>query len=213
MTFVVGLTGGIGCGKSTIEKFFGQLGAHIIDTDLIAHALQQPGKAGYVYIKQFFGDAYISFNGTIDRAMLRKHVFNNAEAKETLERLMSPLIYHVVQEKIAQFESAGTDAPYIILTVPLLFEPRTKGTFLKFVDTTLAIDCPESVQEDRVMLRSGLSRREVQKIIQSQVPSIYRVMKADAVIHNVDCKPEDHFDTVKEMHERYVQMAQAKKGE
>lgn len=201
MTYVVGLTGGIGCGKSTIEKMFTNLGAGIIDCDVISHELQQPGKAGFVYIQQLFGDSYIDFHGRIDRARLRNTVFTNPALREKLEALMSPLIFHVVTERIEQMKN---DFPYLIVTVPLLLESKVFG---KLIDRILVIDCPESVQVERVMARSGLKPREVEAIMQRQVPRWTRVVKADDIINNFDCKPEDHQAVVNELHELYKLLA------
>jgi dephospho-CoA kinase len=203
MTFIVGLTGGIGCGKSTIEKLFLATGrVAIIDTDVITHQLQQPGQAGFVFIKQAFGDIAVNFDGTLNRDYLRNLVFNDKEAKAKLEAIMTPLIYHVVLEEIKRAE--GTFADYIILTVPLLLESKL---FLKLVDRVLVIDCPESQQVERVMKRSGLTRKMVDKILQAQVPRYFRVMKADDVIHNYDNEPSDNVLAVDELHARYCSLA------
>lgn len=215
MTFIVGLTGGIGCGKTTIEKMFQALGnVAIIDTDVIAHELQQPGKAGYVFIKQAFGDASINFDGSLNRDYLRNLIFNDREQKAKLESIMTPLIYHVVTEKIAAIKAESVlnkikarlngETKYIILTVPLLLESKV---FRKLVDRVLVIDCPEDVQVDRVMKRSGLTKKMAEKILQAQSPRIFRIMKSDDVIHNYDTDPVEHAETVKELHERYKALA------
>ena len=221
MTFIVGLTGGIGCGKTTIEKMFQEQGnVAIIDTDVIAHELQQPGKAGYVFIKQAFGDAVINFDGTLNRDYLRNLIFNDKEQKAKLEAIMTPLIYHVVTERIAEVEAnnaafnklkeqlgSTTEGPlnaYIILTVPLLLESKV---FRKLVDRVLVIDCPEDIQVDRVMKRSGLTKKMAEKILQAQSPRIFRIMKSDDVIHNYDTDPSEHLETVKELHQRYLDLA------
>ena len=206
MTYVVGLTGGIGSGKSTIEKYFRELGAGIIDCDLVSHELQQPGKAGYVYIQQLFGEAFFGFDGKIDRARLRTLVFNNKEAKQKLEGLMSPLIYHVVTERLEQIKN---NHPYVIVTVPLLLESKA---FSSLVNRILVIDCPEHVQTQRVMERSGLSFKEVEKIISTQAPRWMRMVKADDVIKNFDCEPEENKAIVKDLHELYCFEASQKKA-
>jgi dephospho-CoA kinase len=211
MTFIVGLTGGIGCGKSTIEKLFTAYGVSVIDADLITHKLQQPGQAGYEYIKEYFGDSYINLDGSLNRAMLRKTVFNNKESKEKLEMIMSPIIYHEVKRQLEEraLYSAFNEtlSKYIILTVPLLLESKK---FTKLVDRILVIDCPESIQTERVMARSGLAKREVEKIIASQLPRSLRILKGDDVIHNYDCNPEDTSLIVKELHNRYMSLAEEK---
>jgi dephospho-CoA kinase len=209
MTYTVGLTGGIGCGKSTIEQMFKAQGnVAIIDTDVIAHELQQPGKAGFVFIKQAFGDAVVNFDGTLNRDYLRNLVFNDKEQKAKLESIMTPLIYHVVTERISDIEASVGVAPawptYIILTVPLLLESKV---FSKLVDRILVIDCPEDVQVARVMKRSGLSKKMVEKILQAQSPRIFRIMKSDDVLHNYDCDPSDNEEAVKALHQRYLDLA------
>jgi len=219
MTYIVGLTGGIGCGKSTIEKMFlAQGNVAIIDTDVIAHELQQPGKAGFVFIKQAFGDAVVNFDGTLNRDYLRNLVFNDKEQKAKLESIMTPLIYHVVLDEIAKVNQesvlnkikaklsgdTGYEVKYIILTVPLLLESKV---FSKLVDRILVVDCPEDVQVARVMKRSGLSKKMAEKILQAQCPRIFRIMKSDDVLHNYDCDPSDNEEAVKALHQRYLDLA------
>jgi dephospho-CoA kinase len=219
MSYIVGLTGGIGCGKSIIEKYFAERGAHIIDTDVIAHQLQEPGQAGFVYIKETFGDRIINLDGTLNRAALRKIVFNDKDEKAKLQAIMSPLIYHCVLEQIAAYEEwaprtypgihVSQQPPYIILTVPLLFESKV---YTRLIDRSLVIDCPEHVQIDRVMKRSGLRRNEVEKIINAQAPRYFRVMKADDIIHNYEGPAEEHRDSVNELHNFYANRALEKSG-
>lgn len=208
MSYIVGLTGGIGCGKSTIEKYFAELGAHIIDTDVIAHKLQEPGQAGFVYIKETFGDRVINLDGTLNRGALRKIVFNDKDEKAKLEAIMSPLIYHCVLEQLKDFEylesTQETKSHYVILTVPLLFESKV---YTRMINRSLVIDCPEVVQMDRVQKRSGLRRSEVEKIINAQAPRYFRILKADDVIHNYDTPAEEHKPTVAELHKYYVEQA------
>lgn len=213
MTFIVGITGGIGSGKSTIQKMFTDTEqVAIIDTDVITRELQEPGQAGLVFIHQAFGDGILNFDGTLNRDTLRNIVFNNKEEKAKLEAIMTPLIYHVVMTRIKEINEFTTvdslltvaQYKYIILTVPLLLESKL---FLKLVDRVLVIDCPESVQVDRVMKRNGLTRKMVDKILQAQVPRYFRIMKADDVIHNYDCEPSDNNEVVKEIHAHYLELA------
>ncbi len=205
MTYVIALTGGIGCGKSTIETKFKELGAGIIDCDVIARELQQPNKTGYVFIEQMFGDAFVRFSEGVDRTLLRNLVFKNKEAKAKLEALMSPLIYHVVTERI---EAMKNQYPYLILTIPLLFE---SNTFIKLVDRILVVDCPENEQVKRVMLRNNLTSNEVELIMNSQVSRLSRIIKADDLIKNYNCLPEDLTDEIVELHTLYVSLANQKK--
>lgn len=207
--FTVGLTGGIGCGKSTIEKYFKELGAGVVDTDVITHKLQQPGKTGFVFIKKLFGESFINFDGTLNRDMLRNLVFKDEAAKNKLEGLMTPLIYENVLNEINALVGSNNPPPYIILTVPLLVENKS-DTFSRLVDRILVVDCPETIQAERVMKRSGLSKKEVERIISAQAPRWARQVKANDVIHNYECEPEDNLLVVKELHERYIELAKSK---
>ena len=117
MAFCIGLTGGIGCGKSTVAQLFAELGVTIIDTDAVSHALSQPGSAGFDAIIQRFGSGFRQADGTLDRAKLRTLVFSDADAKQALESILHPMIYAKVLEAISL-----CPAPYVIIVVPLLFE-------------------------------------------------------------------------------------------
>jgi dephospho-CoA kinase len=216
--YIVGLTGGIGCGKSTIEKYFKDHGAAIIDTDVISHELQQPGKAGYVFIKHIFGESILNFDGSLNRDRLRTMVFNDREAKAKLEGLMTPLIYHECERRISELEKSSQNIPYVILTVPLLipkYDETNNGSaamlFQKLVNRILVVDCPEDVQVERVMARSKLSRKLVEKIVDAQSTRLHRLMKADDVIHNFDCLPSDHEQIINELNDMYITLAKATK--
>jgi dephospho-CoA kinase len=129
---------------------------------------------------------------------------------------MTPLIYHVVVNQIKAYEDAVGNSiawpEYIILTVPLLLENKSK-LFQKLVDRILVVDCPEDVQVERVMKRSSLRRKDVEKILAAQCPRYFRILKADDVIHNYDCDPADNQQVVDELHKRYLELAiQAKKS-
>jgi dephospho-CoA kinase len=203
--YIVGLTGGIGCGKSTISKMFSQQGrVGIVDLDLITRELQNPGKAGYVYIREAFGESIVELDGTLNRAKLRDIVFHDKAAKTKLEGIMSPLIYHNATFTI---NLAGHMFDYMMIDAPLLLESKI---YTKLVDTILVVDCPEHIQIERVMKRSGLTEYEVEAIIATQSPQYYRLMKADDVIHNFDCLPEDNQKAVNELHWKYLAAAEAK---
>ncbi len=176
MVFCIGLTGGIGCGKSTVAHAFEALGALIIDTDTISHALTQPGERGFQDIIRQFGTEFILPHGALDRAKLRTLVFSDAAEKTKLESILHPIIHTQVRDKLNH-----CDAPYAILVVPLLFET---GNYLPFVQRTLVVDCAESSQITRTMARSHLSEAEVRAIMLHQLPRQERLRRADDVLHN-----------------------------
>ncbi len=173
----VGLTGGIGSGKSVVSKLFGNLGAYIIDTDEIAHQLTQAGGGAIIEITRVFGPDSLDTAGALDRAKMRKLIFSDSEAKKRLEALIHPLIRLRVQEA---FDSVN-DAPYVVLVVPLLLQ---SPAYMKWVQRILVVDCPEDQQIERVMQRSNLSEVEVRSILSQQSSRAERLSKATDLIHN-----------------------------
>ncbi len=174
--FSVGLTGGIGSGKSTVADLFAERGAAIIDTDLIAHRLCAPDGAAIKAILAQFGAAFIGADGAMDRAAMRDKVFSDPAAKQQLEAILHPLI-RVETERAAQ--QAGGD--YLMLVVPLLVE---SGNWAQRVTRVLVIDCPEALQIHRVMQRNALSEAQVRAIMAHQASRAARLAAADDVIVN-----------------------------
>ncbi|MDL2355441.1 MAG: dephospho-CoA kinase [Pseudomonadota bacterium] len=174
----IGLTGGIGCGKSTVADLFAAHGASIIDTDLIAHAMTVAGGPAMAAIGAEFGPAYVDADGALARAAMRALVFSDAGAKRRLEAILHPLI-----RAAADAEAAAARGPYLIFVVPLLIE---SGNWRGRVDRVLAIDCHEAVQIARVMARSGLEEAQVHAIMAAQVTRQQRLAAADDVITNDD---------------------------
>ena len=174
--FTVGLTGGIGCGKTTVANQFGELGATLVDTDEIAHALTAPSGAAIAAIIDQFGPAFATPEGALDRARMRSLVFSDATAKERLEAILHPRI-----RDAALAAAAIATGSYVIFVVPLLIE---SGTWRARVDRILAIDCPEEVQVARVMARSGLTEEQVRAIMANQVTRAQRLAASDDVIDN-----------------------------
>jgi dephospho-CoA kinase len=174
--FSVGLTGGIGCGKTTVADQFGALGATLVDTDQIAHALTAAGGAAMPALAAAFGADIVDADGALARARMRELVFADASAKRRLEAIVHPLIR-------AQAQAAGDAAsgPYVIYVVPLLVE---SGNWRERVDRVLAIDCPESVQLARVMARNGLAEAQVRAIMATQATRAERLAAADDVLTN-----------------------------
>ena len=176
---LIGLTGGIGSGKTAVSDLLAKFGAGIIDTDLIAHQITAPNGGAIPAIQKEFGAGFISADGALDRGKMRSLVFEKPEARKTLEKITHPLIR---QETIKQAMQLSTDAaPYLVFVVPLLIE---SGTWLGLIDRLVAVDCPEEVQIERVMQRSNLPRQEVEKILIAQATRQERLAHADFVIEN-----------------------------
>lgn len=173
--YKVGLTGGIGCGKTTVSNLFKQLSVPVIDADEIAHAIVSPGGIALTQISQQFGPAYILPDGNLDRRKLRETIFHDAEKKSRLENIMHPLIYAGIEQKLSELST-----PYAILAIPLLLETKMQA----FVDHILVIDCPMEVQINRVKSRDKLSAAQITAIINSQVSRTERLAQADSVIDN-----------------------------
>ena len=197
-TFSVGLTGGIGCGKSTVADLFAALGATIVDTDVIAHALTAPQGAAMPAIVAEFGPDFAQPDGALDRARMRTLVFSDATARARLEAILHPRIR-------AATEAAGQAATgaYVIYVVPLLIE---SGSWRERVTRVLAIDCSEDTQVARVMQRSGLSADEVRAIMATQVTRARRLAEADDVVDN-DAGLDALRAQVQALHERYLALS------
>jgi len=201
--FVVGLTGGIGSGKSAAADEFARRGATVVDTDAIARELTEPGGAALPHIKSLFGDAFVGAGGAMDRDAMRSRVFSDPVAKQALEGLLHPMI-----RAEAERRTAAAEGSYVVQVVPLLVE---SGDYRKRVARVLVVDCPEEVQLNRVVARSGLSEREVRAIMAHQVSRAVRLAAADDVIDNAGT-----LDALRRqvgaLHARYVQMAATAKS-
>ena len=198
MTFVVGLTGGIGSGKSAAADEFAALGATVVDTDVIAHELTDSGGAAMASIEKLFGPEVVSADRSMDRKRMRERVFADPAAKRKLERLLHPMIREESARRIAA--AAG---PYVVHVVPLLVE---SPDYRKRVDRVLVVDCPEQTQIERVRARSGLSESEVRAIMRTQVTRAERVAVADDVIDNGGSR-ESMRKQVAALHQKYLQFA------
>jgi dephospho-CoA kinase len=176
MSFVVGLTGGIGSGKSAAAAEFERLGATVVDTDAIAHELTQAGGKAIPELERLFGAEVLGDAGALDRAKMRSRVFADPAAKKALERLLHPMIREESERRIAR-----ATGPYVVHVVPLLIE---SPDYRSRVDRVLVIDTPEELQLERVRARSGLSEAEVRAIIAAQAPRAERLAAADDVIEN-----------------------------
>jgi dephospho-CoA kinase len=200
MAYVVGLTGGIGSGKSAAAQVFQGLGVMIVDADAIAHALTAPGGAAIEPIRAAFGGDYINAEGALDRARMRDLVFGNEAKKRQLESLLHPLIRQNADALISAASSA-----YAILMVPLLVESRA---YRERCQRVLVVDCPEALQIARVVARSGITKEQVRAIMATQATRAERLAAADDVIDNSG----DHAALrrqIEALHVRYLQFAAA----
>ncbi|MBI3525491.1 MAG: dephospho-CoA kinase [Betaproteobacteria bacterium] len=177
--FIVGLTGGIGSGKSAAAAIFAELGAAVVDSDAIAHALTAPGGAAMPALRKAFSAGVFAADGTLDRAAMRRLVFADAAAKSRLEAILHPLIGAESQRRCEAELARG--APYAVLVVPLLIE---SGDYRERVTRVLVVDCTEATQVARVMARNGLPQEEVLRIMAAQATRAERLKAADDSIDN-----------------------------
>ncbi len=198
MPFVVGLTGGIGSGKSAVASAFAALGVEIVDADVLAHRLSTPGQPGYAAIRAAFPDVELTPGGEIDRAKLRSRVFADASARVRLEAALHPLIAAAARREIAAWRGA-----YGITVVPLLLD---RGKSASAVDRILVVDCPEEAQVSRVVARSGMTPAEVRAIMATQANRVARLAAADDVIDNAG-PPEAIAPQVARLDTRYRELA------
>lgn len=176
MTLIVGLTGGIGSGKSTVGQYFADLGIDVIDTDVIARMLTEPGGLAMNSIKNSFGETMIAADGSLNREKMRDLIFSGSNYKLALENILHPLI---LAETLRQVRKALS--PYIIIAIPLLFETND---YDKIIQRSLVVDCAEEQQILRTMKRSKLPENQVKAIIATQIPRTSRLQKADDIIVN-----------------------------
>ncbi len=197
--YVVGLTGGIGCGKSEAARQFARLGVPVVDVDIISHSLTATGEPILDEIAKLFGMDFLTAEGALNRAKLRTHVFSNPAERKKLEALLHPAIQN---RAIAQINDIRTrlQPPYLVLVVPLLFE---SNSYQSIVNRTVVIDCDESEQIKRTMARSQLSESEVKAIIQAQIPRATRRERADEVIGN-NTSVEDLIEKVGNFHKKMI---------
>ena len=197
MAFVVGLTGGIGSGKSSAADEFARLGATVVDTDVIAHELTGQGGAALAQIERLFGKDFLESNA-LNRKKMREHVFSNPAAKKKLEALLHPMIREESARRIAA--AAG---PYVVYVVPLLVE---SGDPRRGVNRVVVVDAPAEAQLARVRMRSALGADEVSAIIAAQAGRAERLAAADDVIDNSGA-PDALRKQVAALHRKYLQFA------
>lgn len=194
----IGLTGGIGSGKTTVARYFAELGVAIIDADVIAREVVKPHSPVFKKIVEHFGDIVIEKNGNLNRQKLRKLVFNNINERQWLERALHPLIRKRMKEEIAKVKSS-----YCILVIPLLIENLPHP----LVDHILLVDTPQELQQHRVKERDKLRPNQLQAILEAQTNRQQRLAAADDVIHNDKGLPELH-QAVVELHTKYLKLVE-----
>lgn len=193
---IVGLTGGIGSGKSTVVRQFGELGVHWVDADDVAREVVEPGTPALKAIEAHFGSRILQPDGALDRAQLRQIVFETPDERTWLEKLLHPVIR---EELIRQLKPDNYHLPYVLLVSPLLLETDQHN----LVDHILVVDVPVEVQLERTMARDNNSRKQVERIIAAQISREQRCSRADDVINND--RPLDEVERqVRELHDRFM---------
>ncbi|AKM00228.1 MULTISPECIES: dephospho-CoA kinase [Burkholderia cepacia complex] len=199
--FAVGLTGGIGSGKTTVADLFGARGASLVDTDLIAHHITAPGGLAMPAIEQAFGRGFVAADGSLDRAKMRALIFSDDDARRRLEAITHPLIRAETDR-----EAREAQGPYVMFVVPLLVE---SGNWKSRSNRVLVVDCPVETQIARVMRRNGFTRAQVEAIIARQATREARLAAADDVIVNDATAPDALAAQVDALHQRYLGFAAA----
>jgi dephospho-CoA kinase len=198
--YIVGLTGGIGCGKTTIANMFGELGIDIVDADIVARDIVAPGSPALSTIIKHFGEQYQDQQGQLNRALLRTRVFNHPADKSWLNQLLHPLIRNTM---LAQLDAAKS--AYCLLVAPLLFENHLE----KLVNRVLVVDINEDLQIARTLKRDASSAQEIRLIINSQVSRQQRQQKADDIIDNSSVDLGLSKIIVQQLHQKYLTSSKA----
>ncbi|PCM45234.1 dephospho-CoA kinase [Marinobacter sp. ANT_B65] len=193
---IIGLTGGIGSGKSTIVRQFGDHGVHWVDADDVAREVVEPGMPALAAIADHFGQDILTPEGALDRARLRHIIFEQPEQRAWLESLLHPIIR---EELIRQLHPADYTLPYVLLVSPLLLETDQH----KLVDKVLVVDVPVDIQIARTMARDTNSREQVERIIAAQMPREQRIAKAHAIVDNSQ-PTEKVAAEVRALHEKFM---------
>lgn len=197
--FVVGLTGGIGSGKTAVSDHFNKLGIDIVDADIASRTVVEPGTPALAHIVDRFGPDILLDDNSLNRARLRQEIFANAEAKQWLEALLHPLIADEIRRRLATAKS-----PYVIFVSPLLIESTQK----KLCDRLLIVDTPVETQLHRTMQRDNNDKEQVERIIASQTSREHRLAQADDVLEN-NADLDQLQRKVEELHQYYLNLAQS----
>ena len=193
----IGLTGGIGCGKTTVSKLFEHLNIPVIDADTLAHQLVEIGQPALNEIAHVFGSDILNVDGSLNRQKLSQLIFSNKQLKQELEAILHPRIYQAIQTAIQSLNSA-----YCIISIPLLFETN----MIDLVDRILVIDCPVESQIERVQKRDGRPLAQIQAIIDNQVSRTYRITHAHDLL-DTSIANDKLAETVKKLHNLYLSLS------
>jgi dephospho-CoA kinase len=175
--YIVGITGGIGSGKSEASKIFTELAVPVIDLDDIAHQITKKNQPGYIEIKKYFGEKYFDKNKELIRKNLQIDIFNSTQTKKKIESILHPIIFNECKKQINRYKSAE----YIVIVIALLFETKN---YIKLINESLLIDCDEEIKIKRVMYRDKLNEKLIKCIIESQLARDKKIKKADKIIIN-----------------------------
>ncbi|MFV5491180.1 dephospho-CoA kinase [Acinetobacter sp. ASP199] len=197
MKFILGLTGGIGSGKSAASQWFEQHGIVVVDADVVAREIVEVGQPALLEIQQAFGDWVLQEDGTLNRRALREHIFQSNDARRILESITHPAIR---QSIIQQLQNA--QSPYVILVSPLLFETNQH----ELTDHTLLIDASIELQIQRASQRDGQNIEQIHRIIAAQMPREQKQQLADDIVLN-DGHLEHLYAHLQPLHEQYLQRA------
>lgn len=195
----IGLTGGIGSGKTTAANIFDELGIPVIDADDIAHTLVAKDQPALREIVRTFGAEILKDDGSLDRDRLREIIFSNPNKKKLLESILHPLVYQEMQHQMDSL-----DSPYVILSIPLLLETGMQH----LVDRVLVIDCPVDIQFERVKQRNGLTDDRIASIIEAQIPRTERISAADDIVNNSGSTSK-LAEQIKKLHNLYISLGKS----
>ena len=195
--YIVAVTGGIASGKSAVTARFEQLGVPVIDADLIARELVEPGEAALIEVVQRFGEGVLDVQGRLDRRQLRQRIFSDASARRDLEAILHPRIRERMRER-----ALAADAPYVVLAIPLL----TAGSRYPFIDRVLVVDVPEALQIERLTRRDGVDEAGARAALAAQISRTERLALADDLVDN-NGSLEALAAAVDALHDRYLRVA------
>jgi len=198
MPYCIGLTGGIGSGKSLAASMFGEMGAGVVDTDEISHEITSSGGSAMPDIISAFGSSAAAADGSLDRAAMRRRIFADPEARRSLENILHPRIRETARMRVNR-----SAAPYVLLVVPLLLET---GAYRDIIRRTLVVDCNEDLQVSRTSTRSRIDEDSVRAIMAAQISRGERLARADDIIRN-DGDLDGLRRQVAMLHEKYLKLA------